>query len=133
MHRRVLLTGAVLLLAATAVAAPYAVYFYPCGIQAGTTRRIVVGGQGLYNVNGGCITGGGVEIVRVTPVPGFPRARGKGQGKWMSDWFKELVDGKVKHHELPPEAVADNSAIALCIAHNGKHAGTEHIKERIMI
>ena len=110
MFRHVLLTGAAaLLLAATAGAAPYAVYFYPCGIQAGTTRRIVVGGQGLYNVNGGCITGGDVEIVRVTPVPGFPRARGKGQGKWMSDWFKELVDGKVEHHELPPEALTDNS------------------------
>ena len=73
---RTSLAVALLLVAGAAVAAPYAVYFYPCGIQAGTTRRIVAGGQGLYRVRGGWITGGGVEIVRVMPVPGFPRARG---------------------------------------------------------
>ena len=100
---------AALLLALAASAAPYAVYFYPCGIQAGTTRRIVVGGQGLWNVQGGWITGDGVKIVRVTPVPGFPRARGKGQQKWMTDWFYEIMDGTRSHHELPPPALTDDS------------------------
>ncbi len=108
MHRRIVLACA-LALAAAAQAAPYAVYFYPCGIQAGTTRRIVVGGQGLYGTLGGWITGEGVQIVRVTPVPGFPRARGKGQQKWMVDWIYELLEGKRSHHELPPEALTEDS------------------------
>lgn len=106
---RTALAAALLFVAGAAVAAPYAVYFYPCGIQAGTTRRIVAGGQGLYRVRGGWITGGGVEIVRVMPVPGFPRARGKGQAKWMKDWFYELVDGTRSHHELPPQATTEDS------------------------
>ena len=107
--RRAVLFGCAALLAAAAQAAPYAVYFYPCGIQAGTTRRIVVGGQGLWAVKGGWITGDGVEIVRVTPVPGFPRARGKGQQQWMEQWFYEVLDGTRKHHELPPEATQEDT------------------------
>jgi hypothetical protein len=97
------------LLASAAHADPYAVYFYPCGIQAGTTRRIVVGGQGLRGVKGGWITGKGVTVTRVTPVPGFPRARGKGQAKWMQEWIFEVLDGVRKKHELPEEATIADS------------------------
>ena len=44
---------------------PDAEYYYPAGIQAGTTRRIVVGGQNLDGVEGGWVTGGGVKITSV--------------------------------------------------------------------
>lgn len=94
---------------------PDAEYYYPAGIQQGTTSRIIVGGQYLDNVKGGWITGEGVEIVRVTNMPNPPRALGKTQGKWLRDWCSEIaVDGIRKHHELPPEAVSENTDWVEC-------------------
>ena len=50
-------------------AAPQAAYYYPCGVQAGTTNRIVVGGQGLWGLSGGWVSGEGVEVVSLVKVP----------------------------------------------------------------
>ncbi len=103
----------ILLLAVGAAAAlaygerPDAEHYYPAGIQQGTSKRIVVGGQYLDGVKGGWVTGEGVEILRVTSMPNPPRSRGKGQNKWLYDWCTEIaVDGIRKHRELPPEAVS---------------------------
>ena len=41
---------------------PYVGYIYPCGIQAGTTNRLVVGGQFMWGVRTGTVSGGGVKI-----------------------------------------------------------------------
>lgn len=109
MHKKILPALLVAVMAITSLAAPYAVYYYPCGIQAGTTRRIIIGGQGLHKVQGGWITGEGVTITRVMPVPGFPRARGKGQGEWMRKWIHEVLDGTRQKHDLPEEATIEDS------------------------
>ena len=63
-------------LAVSASAAPQAAYYYPCGVQAGTTNRIVVGGQGLWGLRGGWVSGEGVEVVSLVKVPGFPTQGG---------------------------------------------------------
>lgn len=93
---------------------PDAEYYYPAGIQAGTTRRIVVGGQNLDGVEGGWVTGGGVKIKRVVSMPNPPRALGKTQGKWLREWVKELYAGIKKHHELPPEATSETTDWVEC-------------------
>ena len=93
---------------------PDAEYYYPAGIQAGTTRRIVVGGQFLDGVIGGWVTGGGVEITRVVAMPNPPRALGKTQRPWLVDFLTDLESGKKEHHELPPEALTDTTDWVVC-------------------
>ena len=53
-------------------AAPYIGYLYPAGIKAGTTVRVLIGGQNLYGIRGGIVSGTGVRIKRAVAVPGFP-------------------------------------------------------------
>ncbi|MBO7687416.1 MAG: hypothetical protein J6V72_13575, partial [Kiritimatiellae bacterium] len=64
-----------ILLAAAATwaqgADPYVGYIYPCGIQAGTTNRLVVGGQCLWSTRPGTVSGGGVKILDGELEPGF--------------------------------------------------------------
>lgn len=84
--------------------APYAGYCYPAGIQAGTTNRIVVGGQRLGAVKGGWVSGGGVEVVAVEKVRGFPVVNGKGQAQWLDKWLYAILAGRP---ERPPIKVKD--------------------------
>jgi hypothetical protein len=91
-----------LLLAASAAAAPQAAYYYPCGIQAGTTNRIVVGGQGMWGLKGGWVSGEGVEVLAVVKVPGFPtQGGGEGEVAWVSSWLDGVWIGKKSKPLLP--------------------------------
>jgi len=102
MHR--LLLGVGLLLAGVGLGAPSAAYYYPCGIQAGTTNRIVVGGQGFWGVRRGLVTGEGVEILAVEQVPGFPQAYGKGQRTWLESWLNAVwAGGPTNRPALPSD------------------------------
>ena len=48
---------------------PYAGYLYPAGVKAGSTVRVLIGGQNFNNISGGVITGKGVRVKRVVSVP----------------------------------------------------------------
>ena len=83
-------------------AAPQAAYYFPCGVQAGTTNRIVVGGQGFWGLRGGWVSGEGVEVVNVVKVPGFPtQGGGEGEVAWVSSWLDGVWDGKKSKPLLP--------------------------------
>lgn len=101
---QILGTAAVAVLGGSALALPVPGYVYPCSLQAGTSARILIGGDSLRGVNGAVVSGDGVTIKRVTQVPGFPRATGKTQIPWTKDWLYAILEGDTTHHELPPEA-----------------------------
>ena len=102
-----------LLIAMTAVlgtalpcaADPYVGYCYPAGIQAGTTVRVVVGGQGLWGDLRGYVSGEGVTVVGVERVPSFTRAAGEGQRAWVEKWIRNLEDGVTAMPPLPKDEV----------------------------
>ena len=93
----------VLLCVESAVAAPYAGYLYPAGMQAGTTVRVLVGGQQLNGIVGAVVSGRGVRVVKAVNVPGFPYPDGR-QRKWLQDWLKNLEVGKNERPPLPDNA-----------------------------
>lgn len=94
--RRCLAVGVFVCAMGTAWADPLTVFYYPCGVQAGTTNRIIVGGQHLGGLRGGWVSGAGVEILDVQRMPGFPLPLGTGQGGWVHDWLEANLDGRPK-------------------------------------
>ena len=85
---------------------PLTVYFYPSGIQVGTTNTIIVGGQHLGGLRSGWVSGEGVEILDIQHVPNFPLTSGNGQGKWVRDWLEAVLDG---HPEDKPKLPSDEA------------------------
>lgn len=107
-----------LLCALSAAAIPYPGYYYPSGMQVGTKVRVVIGGTGMHGVRGAYVTGEGVEVTRIVRVPGFPRATGRTQRNWVTDWVYDILEkkpGAEKHRELPPEALTGDSDWAECL------------------
>ena len=95
----------ILLAAAAAYAQgadPYVGYIYPCGIQAGTTNRLVVGGQFLWGVRTGAVSGGGVKIIDVELVPGFPPPTGS-QFRYLAKWLDAIAKGDRTEPPLPTD------------------------------
>ena len=90
----------IFLAAAGVFGAPYAGYLYPAGMQAGTTVRVLVGGQQLYGILGATVSGKGVRVVRAVNVPNFPVPDGK-QRKWLQDWLRNLEKGNAMRPPLP--------------------------------
>ena len=85
----------VLALAAVAVhgvfaADPYVGYIYPCGLQAGTTNRIVVGGQGFFGHMDAGVTGGGVEVLRVERMV-LSAPPTSSQQQWLRKWLDGII------------------------------------------
>lgn len=94
-------------LAAAALAIPKPGYYHPSSVQAGTTTRVVMGGDAVWGVRGAWITGEGVKVTRIVPVPGFPRAAGRTERSFVRNWLYDILEKKVdprKHRKLPPEA-----------------------------
>ena len=89
-------------------------YVYPCSMQAGTTARIIVGGDTLRGVQGAVVSGDGVKVTRVVHVPSFPRASGKTQVPWAKAWAEDILRGNRAHRELPPEAVDEHTDWPKC-------------------
>ncbi len=106
--RRVVVAGVAALLALAAVAIPKPGYYHPSCLQVGTKTRVMMGGDGVWGVRGAWVTGEGVKITRIVPVPGFPPGGGPGpQRKFVMDWLYDIIEGKVKpdeHRKLPTEA-----------------------------
>jgi len=100
------------LAAGGAFAIPYPGYYFPSGMQVGTKVRVVIGGTGMGGVKGAYVTGEGVEVTRVVQVPTFPRASGKTQRPFASNWIYDRLEkkpGADKHREFPPEALTDDT------------------------
>lgn len=94
-------TAAVLTVSAfTLFANPYAGYLYPAGVKAGSTVRVLIGGQNFNNISGGIITGKGVKVKKVTPVPHFPLPDGS-QRAWIYKWLEGIEKGNMEKPEYP--------------------------------
>ena len=107
---RLALFAAAALAAAAVCAVPKPGYYHPSSVQVGTTTRVIMGGDAVGDVRGAWVTGEGVTVKRIVPVPGFPRASGRTERPWMINWLYDLLDGKLpkdkRHRELPPEALS---------------------------
>ena len=87
---------------------PYVGYAYPSSVQAGSTNRLVVGGQRFWSLMGGWVSGEGVEVTSVVRVPNFPVANGKGQRAWLEKWIYAIRSGR---RAMPPRTVEDKDLI----------------------
>ena len=87
---------------------PYVGYIYPCGIQAGMTNRLVVGGQGLGGVRDVVVSGDGVKVLSIEMVPRFPPAPGP-QFRYLAKWLDGIARGDRTAPPLPtnPKAHVD--------------------------
>ena len=90
---------------------PYVGYIYPCGIQAGTTNRLIVGGQFLWSTRTGAVSGGGVKILDVELVPGFAPPTGS-QFRHLAKWLDGIAKGDCTEPPIPtdPKAHVDASS-----------------------
>lgn len=79
---------------------PFVGYVYPCGVQAGSSARLLLGGQNLQGVQGGIVTGEGVNISKITIVPNFPRADSR-QRKYLLAWIADIEKGNKAPPPLP--------------------------------
>ena len=108
-NMRVGILAALGLCVAAASAVPKPGYYHPSSVQVGTTTRVVMGGDVVGGVQGAWVTGDGVTVKRIVPVPGFPRAAGKTERPFVHDWLYDLLENKLtssnRHRELPPEAL----------------------------
>ena len=91
---------AILALASRALPAadPYVGYVYPAGIEAGTTNRLVIGGQNLGRIRGVRFSRGGLSVLKIENVPGFPFPTSQ-QRRHLVKWLDGIAAG---HPEEPP-------------------------------
>ncbi len=78
-------------------AEPYAGYVYPAGGQTGTKLTLLIGGQYFWSKMNVLISGGGIKVLSVTPVPGFAPPTWK-QRTYLQKAILALSKGK----PLPP-------------------------------
>jgi len=79
---------------------PYVGYLYPSGAETGRSVRLLVGGQNLGGIHSGVVTGTGVTVRKVTPVPNFPPPDGKQRG-YLLEWIKNIESGNPVRPKLP--------------------------------
>jgi len=80
---------------------PYIAYIYPAGLQAGTTNRFVVGGQGLWGKLSGTVSGKGVDVLSIEIVPGFAPPGTTGQRQHLKKWLDAIAKGDRAEPPLP--------------------------------
>ena len=98
------LLGIALFAASTVFAAdPYVGYIYPAGIQAGTTNRLVVGGQGFQGVQSVHLSGRGVRVLSTQVVPGFPNPN-RFQKLHLTRWLNGIDKGRLEEPPIPPNS-----------------------------
>ena len=94
----ILAVSASLATAALQAADPYVGYIYPAGIQAGTTNRLVIGGQNLNRISDARFSHAGLHVLKIENVPGFSPPTGP-QRKHLVKWLDGIAAG---HPEEPP-------------------------------
>ena len=107
MKRRTLFFALSALAASALFAAdPYIGYIYPCGIQAGTTNRLVIGGQNLYRIRGMHFSREGLHVLNIENVPGFSPPTGR-QRKHLVKWLDGIAAGNREEPPLPDDPHID--------------------------
>ena len=104
--KRVLALALLCTWVAAQAADPYVGYIYPCGIQAGTTNRLIVGGQAFPRK--GCeavVSGEGVKVLSIQMVPYFPTLSAP-QFRYLAKW----LDGIAKGDRTAPPIPTDPNA-----------------------
>lgn len=90
--------------ALTASAAdPYVGYIYPSGLQAGTTNRLIVGGQALRGAKTGHFTGTGVRVLSIERVPRSGPPSGD-QRSHLVKWLEGISKGDRTEPKIPENA-----------------------------
>lgn len=92
---------AVSLALAASGADPYAGYIYPAGIQAGTTNRFIICGQGLGNTRLVHFDNPGLKVLNIEAVPIFPNPSGKFQRRHLVKWLDGIAAGNREEPPLP--------------------------------
>ena len=100
MRRSVILVALLALPFAVRAADPYVGYVYPAAVAAGTTNRLVVGGQFFWQKLGAWVSGEGVRVLGVECVPGFPYAD-NAQRRYLQDWLEAIERGETSAPPLP--------------------------------
>ena len=85
---------------------PHVGYFYPAGIQAGTTNRILVGGQNLLRLRGMHFGAKGLRVLGIKHVPGFPVPAAK-QKRHLANWLDGIAKGMREEPEKPDDPRMD--------------------------
>lgn len=85
---------------------PYVGYIYPAGIQAGTTNRLVIGGQNLNRIAGARFSREGLKVIKIESVPGFPNPSGP-QRKHLGKWLDGIAAGNREEPPLPDDPHLD--------------------------
>ena len=99
---RLLASSFIMLAAASAFAVdPYIGYIYPSGIQAGTTNRFIIGGQAIAGARNFRFSGGGINVLKVQPVPNFAPPNGSFQRKHLIKWLDGIAAGNREEPPLP--------------------------------
>ena len=70
-------------------------YLIPAGGQPGTTVEILIGGQQFWGIKGVRVSGKGVTVESVIPVPSIPTISGK-QYKFITAWMRNVANGKTE-------------------------------------
>lgn len=81
------------LLLSSALSAQHIGYLIPAGGQAGETVEVLLGGQQLWGIREGVVTGKGVTVESVTIVPGIPNLNGS-QKSYLIACMRNVVNGK---------------------------------------
>ena len=79
---------------------PYVGYIYPSSIQAGTTNRLVIGGQALGGAQNFHFTKSGIRVLNIDRVPGFPPPVAP-QRRHLVKWLDGIAAGNRAEPQLP--------------------------------
>ena len=85
---------------------PYVGYIYPAGIQAGTTNRLIIGGQALNGAEKFHFTKSGLRVLKIEHVPGFPPPVGI-QRRHLVKWLDGIAAGNRVEPQLPNDPHLD--------------------------
>ena len=85
---------------------PYVGYIYPAGIRAGTTNRLIVGGQALPGAMEGYVSGAGVRVLAIERVPQSPPPPGD-QRRHLVNWLERISRGDRAEPAIPEKARPD--------------------------
>ena len=85
---------------------PYVGYIYPSSIQAGTTNRLIIGGQSLGSAQNFHFTKSGIRVLKIDRVPGFPPPIGQ-QRRHLVKWLDGIAAGNRAEPQLPIDSHLD--------------------------
>ena len=85
---------------------PYVGYIYPAGIQAGTTNRLIIGGQALNGAQNFHFTKSGLRVIKIDHVPGFPPPHWQ-QDQHLKKWLNGIATGNREEPQLPKDPHLD--------------------------